>query len=83
RKTLAVVSDLHPELVSAVHWHAPAIWLVLNEAEKPARIDYAQLARAVGAAALTVETECHLPEALTAALNSPTPFVLDVLVRRS
>ena len=83
RKTLAVVTDLHPELVSAVHWNAPAIWLVLNEAEKPARIDYAQLARAVGAAALTVETECHLSEALTTALNSPTPFVLDVLVRRS
>src|SRR5690606_640531 len=92
RKAVALLGDtsmlLGTELLSAVQYRAPAVWVVLNDAAQPAypapnaggqtRLDSVGLARACGAQAVRVERESELQGALNAAMESELPFVVDV-----
>ncbi|MCG8457580.1 MAG: thiamine pyrophosphate-dependent enzyme, partial [Holophagales bacterium] len=101
-KTFSVVGDgsmlMNSELSSAAQYHAPAVWVVLNDAgygmcrdghralsltdeqlEMP-RVDFAAMARSMGADGVRVETEDMLEVAFDQALAAIGPFVIDVSI---
>jgi acetolactate synthase-1/2/3 large subunit len=102
RKAVCLVGDgallMNNEIHTAVRYRAPAVWVVLNNAEygmvrhamtaqrmRPVEtalgvVDFAAIARAVGASGERVEREGDIAAALGRALESEGPYLVDVVV---